>query len=76
LEDLLRRDEAHHKAQNDMMGRMVNIMEMFQANQPGVQQPCGYRGFVQTNPPIFTGGKDPMAADHWLGTIEQKFSLI
>ena len=59
-----------------MMGRMVNVIELMNANQPRVQQPCGYHGFVQTNPPIFTGGKDPMVADHWLRTIEQKFTLI
>lgn len=68
--ELFQRDEAHCKMQNDMMGRLVNVMETMQANQPGAQQLRGYHGFVGTNPPIFTGGKDPMAANHWLRTAE------
>ena len=61
-----------------MMGRMVQVMETMQANSHGAQPPQlrGYHGFVRTNPPIFTGAKDSMAADHWLRTMEQKFTLL
>jgi hypothetical protein len=50
---------------------MVNVMETMQANQLKAQQQLhGYHGFVRTNPPIFTGGKNPMVADHWLRTMK------
>ena len=33
--EILQRDEAHRKAQNDMMGHMVQVMETMQANPHG-----------------------------------------
>jgi hypothetical protein len=35
-----------------------------------------YSDFVVTNPPIFSGVKDPLEADDWLRTTESKFSLL
>ena len=60
------------------MGHMVQVMETMQANPHEAQppQPQGYLGFMITNPPIFTRGKDPMVVDHWLRAIEQKFTLL
>ena len=31
---------------------------------------------MATDPPIFRGSKEPLDADFWLHTIEEKFSLI
>jgi hypothetical protein len=77
-EDILQRDEAHRQATQQVMGRMSQLMENMQANQHGAQPPLlrGYHGFVWTDPPIFSGARDPMAANHWLKTMEQKFTLI
>lgn len=73
LEELHRRDEEHRRQQNHLTGRLVDVMETLQGNQ-GVCR--GYLGFLQTSPLVFSGGRNPMAADHWLRTIEQKFTLI
>src|ERR1041384_5050988 len=35
-----------------------------------------FSDFLRTQPPVFTRAKDPLAADHWLRTIEQKIELI
>jgi hypothetical protein len=35
-----------------------------------------YSEFLETHPPLFSGGKDPLEADHWLCITESKFSLL
>ena len=76
--DILQRDKTHRQATQQVMGRMAQLKENMQANQHDTQPPLlrGYHGFVRTNPPIFSRVKDPMAADHWLKSMEQKFTLV
>ncbi|CAO1946165.1 unnamed protein product [Urochloa humidicola] len=40
------------------------------------QQRRGHPAFLATNPPIFKGTKEPLDADFWLNTIEDKFGLF
>ena len=42
----------------------------------GAERHDDYSDFLRTQPPIFTRAKDPLDADHWLRTIEQKLALI
>jgi hypothetical protein len=35
-----------------------------------------YSEFLETYPPLFSEGRDPLEADDWLRTIESKFSLL
>ncbi|XP_072148505.1 uncharacterized protein [Setaria viridis] len=47
-------------------------------NPPRREAPLvhGHGDFFRTDPPIFHGTKDPLDADYWLGTIEQKLGLL
>src|SRR5438128_3857897 len=42
----------------------------------GAERHDDYSDFLSTQPPIFKRAKDPLDADHWLRTIEQKLALI
>ena len=35
-----------------------------------------FKEFLDTKPPIFKVAKEPLQADEWLNTIEQKFRLL
>ena len=40
------------------------------------RQEATYVDFMDTRPPIFTKADEPLEADDWLRTMEQKFDLI
>jgi hypothetical protein len=46
-------------------------------NRPGhdQHQQSTYKDFLDTKPPVFTQAAEPLQADEWLNTIEQKFCL-
>ena len=61
------------------------LREIAQSNQNMVQWYCGhnhnrqeamYVDFTDTRPPVFTKADEPVEADDWLRTMEQKFDLI
>ena len=61
------------------------LREITQSNQNMVQRNCGrnhnrqeatYVDFIDTRPPVFTKADEPLEADDWLRTMEQKFDLI
>jgi hypothetical protein len=35
-----------------------------------------FKDFLDTKPPLFKEAKEPLQADEWLNTIEQKFRLL
>ena len=43
---------------------------------PKPNQYSSYKDFLETNPPVFSKAEDPLQADNWLNTIEQKFRLL
>ena len=48
-------------------------------NGGGARRPEGqssYQDFLKTHPPTFTPSDDPLEAEHWLRTLEQKFRLL
>ena len=61
------------------------LHEMAQNNQNQMQgnrgrhhnrQEATYVDFIDTRPPVFTKADEPLEADDWLRTMEQKFDLI
>ena len=59
------------------------MREMAQNNQNqhgnrgrGRNNETTYVDFTETRPPVFSKAKEPLEADDWLRTIEQKFSLL
>ena len=47
--------------------------------QHGIPDPKAdhtYRDFLKTNPPVFHKAKEPLEAEDWIRTIEQKFGLL
>jgi len=40
------------------------------------RQEATYVDFTDTRPPVFTKADEPLEADDWLRTMEQKFDLI
>ena len=45
----------------------------------GARRPEGqfsYQDFLKTHPPTFTPSDEPLEAEHWLRTLEQKFRLL
>ena len=61
------------------------LREIAQSNQNMMQgnhgrnhqrQEATYVDFTDTRPPVFTKADEPLEADDWLRTMEQKFDLI
>ena len=47
-----------------------------QQQGPEPNQYSSFKDFLDTKPPIFKVAKEPLKADEWLNTIEQKFHLL
>ena len=48
-------------------------------NGGGARHPEGqssYQDFLKTHPPMFMPSDEPLEAEHWLRTMEQKFRLL
>ena len=43
---------------------------------PELNQYSSFKDFQDTKPPIFKEAEEPLQADEWLNTIEQKFCLL
>ena len=57
---------------------MVHNPNMVQGNRGHNhnRQEAMYVDFIDTRPPVFTKADEPLEADDWLRTMEQKFDLI
>ena len=47
-----------------------------QHQRPEPNQYSEFKDFLDTKPPIFKEAEEPLQADEWLNTIEQKFHLL
>ncbi|KAL6859024.1 hypothetical protein ACP4OV_018026 [Aristida adscensionis] len=58
--------------------RLLEALERSVANRGGGGNPrdADISDFLRVNPPIFTKSKNPLDADNWLRTIEQKSALV
>ena len=72
LVEILRRSEESRQTQNQIMQAIVQHL----GGQGHGGQRHGHSVFMATDPPIFRGSKEPLDADFWLRTIEEKFGLI
>jgi len=62
--------------QTELMRQLVqaNVGRGRQAPPPPVE--TDYVGFLATQPPLFHKADDPLVADAWIRTIEDKFSFL
>ena len=62
--------------------RVLRELSHHQNNQAGVRIPqnqqrnATYMESMETRPPVFAKGEEPLEANEWLQVIEQKFGLI
>ena len=47
-----------------------------QQQGPEPNQYSSFKDFLDTKPPIFKVAEEPLHADKWINTIEQKFHLL
>ena len=47
-----------------------------QQQGPEPNQYSSFKDFLDTKPPIFKVAEEPLQADEWLNTIDQKFHLL
>jgi len=43
---------------------------------PTPNQYSSFKDFMDTKPPSFTDAEEPLQAEEWLNTVEQKFPLL
>ena len=68
----------------EAIAALANAATLFAQNQGNRGERRGrhdnhettYVDFTETRPPVFTKADEPLEADDWLRTMEQKFSLI
>ena len=69
---------------DDTLAALVNVspsnacmlQTLVQHGIPDPEADHTYRDFLKTHPPIFHKAEEPLEADDWLRTIEQKFGLL
>src|SRR6266508_3095570 len=74
MAEVLMQIERNRQDQTELLRVLVQNMASHDGN--GAERHDDYSDFLRTQPPIFTRAKDPLNANHWLRTIEQKLALI
>ena len=66
--------------QRNMEAALRNIVDHTRRgdNQGGreVNQYSSFKDFMNTKPPVFKEALEPLEADEWINTLEQKFRLL
>jgi hypothetical protein len=60
----------------EAMCQLANRDDRHVRQGPKPNQYCTFKDFIDTKPPIFKEAKEPLQADEWLNTIEQKIHLL
>jgi hypothetical protein len=60
----------------DAMRQLVNRDARHGRQGPEPNQHSDFKDFLDTKPPLFKEAEEPLQADEWLNTIEQKFHLL
>jgi hypothetical protein len=60
----------------DAMRQLANREARHGRQGPEPNQYSDFKDFLDTKPPLFKEAKEPLQADEWLNTIEQKFHLF
>jgi hypothetical protein len=58
------------------MRQLVNRDDRYVRHGPKLNQYSGFKDFMDMKPPIYREAEEPLQADEWLNTIEQKFQLL
>lgn len=67
---------ADHVEQSRVLSLIAQTLdELKQDGARVLDQPSTYKNFLETQPAIFSRPEEPLDADHWLQTIERKFTL-
>jgi hypothetical protein len=60
----------------DAMRQLVNQDARHGRQGPEPNQHSDFKDFLDTMPPLFKEAEEPLQANEWLNTIEQKFCLL
>ena len=60
----------------EAMRQMANREDRHVHQGPEPNQYSSFKDFMDTKPPIFHEAEEPLQADEWLSTIEQRFGLL
>jgi hypothetical protein len=60
----------------DAMRQLVNWDARHGCPGPDPNQHSDFKDFLDTKPPLFNEAEEPLQADEWLNTIEQRFHLL
>ena len=60
----------------EAMRQMANREDRHVRQGPEPNQYSSFKDFMDTKPPIFREAEEPLQADEWLSTIEQRFGLL
>ena len=58
------------------MRQMANREDRHVCQGPELNQYSSFKDFMDIKPPIFREAEEPLQADEWLSTIEQRFGLL
>ena len=65
---------ADHNEQTELLRQLVESHAGRGRQAPPAE--TDYIGFIATQPPLFHKANDPLEADAWIHTIEDKFSIL
>jgi hypothetical protein len=60
----------------EAMHQLVNHDERHVCQGPEPNLYSSFKDFMDTKPPMFREAEEPLQADEWLSTIEQRFCLL
>jgi hypothetical protein len=60
----------------EVMRQMANRDDRLVSQGPEPNQYSSFKDFMDTKPPIFREAEEPLLANEWLSTIEQRFRLL
>jgi len=60
----------------EAMRQMANREDRHVRQGPEPNQYSTFKDFMDTKPPVFREAEEPLQADEWLSTIEQRFGLL
>jgi hypothetical protein len=61
---------------NKTIHRMANLGGRNIQHGPAPNQYSSFKDFMDTKPPSFREAEEPLQAEEWMNTVEQKFCLL
>ena len=66
----------NHRMLTETINRMANQGGRNAHEGPAPNQYSSFKDFMDTKPPSFGEAEEPLQAEEWLNTVEQKFRLL